>query len=110
MGHPQDDSRRAFVFSTLVVANLCLILTNRSWSRTIVAMFSEPNPALWWVVGGAAAVLAMVLYVPSLRQLFHFEALQVMDLAFCLAAGIASILWSEILKVTRVEHQKARGF
>ena len=109
LGHPQADSRRAFVFATLVAANLGLILTNRSWSRTIVSMFREPNPALWWVVGGAVAVLTAVLYVPTLRSLFHFGALQVGDLALCLVAGLVSILWFEMLKAVRVRRRAGAG-
>jgi P-type Ca2+ transporter type 2C len=101
IGHPQDDSRRAFVFSTLVIANLCLILTNRSWSRTILSMFKERNPALWWVVGGALSVLVLVLNVPVLSNQFHFKSLSIEDSLLCVAAGIISILWFETVKVLR---------
>ena len=101
LGHPQDDSRRAFVFSTLVIANLCLILTNRSWSRTILSMFKERNPALWWVVGGALSVLVLVLNVPVLSNQFHFKSLSIEDSLLCVAAGIISILWFETVKVLR---------
>ena len=44
---------RALAFTTLIIANLCLILTNRSWSRTVLATARSRNPALWWVVVGA---------------------------------------------------------
>jgi len=37
---------RALNFTTLIIANLCLILTNRSWSRTILSMMKSPNAAL----------------------------------------------------------------
>jgi Ca2+-transporting ATPase len=99
LGHPEDDTRRALAFTTLVVANLCLILTNRSWTRTIFSMFREPNPALWWVVGGAAAGMGLILYVPFLRALFHFNALHAAEVALCIGAGVVSILWFELLKL-----------
>jgi len=97
-GHTEDDCR-ALTFVTLVVSNLCLILTNRSWSRTIVTMFREPNASLWWVVGGAVVFIGAVLNVPFLRGLFHFSSLHPVDLVICLVVGVASILWFEILKV-----------
>ena len=103
LGHADNDSRRALVFATLVVANICLILTNRSWSRTIVSMFKEPNAALWWIVGGAAVMLAVVLNVPFLRGLFHFGPLHGIDIVLCVAAGTASIAWFELLKVLRIK-------
>jgi Ca2+-transporting ATPase len=99
LGHPEDATRRALAFTTLVVANLCLILTNRSWTRTIFSMFREPNRALCWVVGGAAAGMGLILYLPFLRTLFHFNALHAADVAICVGAGIVSILWFEMLKL-----------
>ncbi len=99
LGHPEDDTRRALAFTTLIVANLCLILTNRSWTRTIFSMFREPNRTLWWVVGWAAAGMGLILYVPFLRTLFHFNALHAADVALCVGAGVVSILWFELLKL-----------
>jgi len=102
LGHAEDGTRRALVFTTLVVANISLILTNRSWSRTILSMFKEPNAALWWVVGGAAVMLTIVLNVPFVRELFHFNQLHVVDVAICIAGGIVSILWFEAIKALKI--------
>jgi Ca2+-transporting ATPase len=89
---------RALSFTTLIIANLSLILTNRSWSRTILDSWRSPNAALWWVLIGAVAFLGLVLYVPLLRSLFRFSTLHLIDLGICFAAGTASILWFEWLK------------
>ncbi|MGE5551581.1 MAG: cation-translocating P-type ATPase [Bacteroidota bacterium] len=89
---------RALTFTTLIVANLGLILTNRSWTRTILATMKSPNAALWWVAGGAATFLGLVLYVPALRGLFRFALLHPIDLVICFGAGAVSILWFEALK------------
>jgi len=95
---------RALTFTTLIVANLGLILTNRSWSRTILATLGSPNGALRWVLGGALVLLGLVLYIPFLRQVFHFAFLHPNDLLICLFAGVFSILWFEGLKILR--HRK----
>ena len=97
-GHTEPDAR-ALTFTTLVVANLALILANRSWSRTIFRTLRSPNTALWWVFGGAVVFLGLVLYVPLLQDLFHFSRLHWIDLVVCLAAGITSILWFEGFKM-----------
>ncbi len=94
-----ETEARALTFTTLIVANLGLILTNRSWSRTILETLNTPNAALWWVIGGALVFLGAVLYIPSLRDLFGFAFLHFIDLAICFMAGIASILWFEGLKL-----------
>jgi Ca2+-transporting ATPase len=90
---------RALTYTTLIFANLGLILANRSWTRTILETMSTPNPALWWVVGGALVFLAMAIYVPFLREIFSFAYLHLIDIAICFTAGIGSILWFEALKI-----------
>ena len=89
----------ALSFTTLVVANLGLIFANRSWTRTIWSTLRTPNAALWWVIGGTTFFLGLALYVPFLRDLFHFSTLHPDDLALCLAGGFVSILWFEGLKL-----------
>jgi Ca2+-transporting ATPase len=91
----------ALSFTTLVVTNLGLIFANRSWTRTIWSTLRTPNAALWWIVGGTTFFLGLTLYVPFLRDLFHFSILHGGDLALCLVAGSASILWFEGLKLLR---------
>ncbi len=97
-GQGESDAR-ALTFTTLIIANLGLILTNRSWSRTILSTLRSPNTALWWVLGGAAVFLGLVLYVPFLRSLFRFSTLHPLDLVICLSSGMVSILWFEGLKM-----------
>ncbi|MCE5300425.1 MAG: cation-translocating P-type ATPase, partial [Spirochaetia bacterium] len=94
-----EGEARAMAFATLVISNLCLILTNLSWSRSIISVIKDPNKAMWWVVGGACAVLLAVLYVPLLRDLFRFNYLHLNDLAICVAAGLFSVSWFELIKV-----------
>jgi P-type Ca2+ transporter type 2C len=68
----RPDAARALTFLTLVVSLLVIILANRSWTRGIVSMLRVPNSALWWVVGGADAFLAVLLLVPMAQSLSHF--------------------------------------
>ncbi len=97
-GHGGKEAR-ALTFTTLIVANLCLIMVNRSWSRTILGTLRSPNKALWFVVSGTALFMGLVLYIPFLRNLFRFHFLHPVDLCICLAAGVISILWFEGLKL-----------
>ncbi|HEY9642744.1 MAG TPA: cation-translocating P-type ATPase [Coleofasciculaceae cyanobacterium] len=90
---------RALAFTTLIISNLAMILTNRSWSRTIPEMLQSPNAALWWVVGGGIVFLGLILYVPLLRHLFRFSFLHTNDLLVSLLFGIVSIFWFEGLKL-----------
>ena len=99
-GQGEADAR-ALTFTTLVIANLALILTNRSWEDTILRTWRSGNRALWWVMGGGLVFLGGVLFNPSMRELFHFSRLHWNDLALCLAAGGLSVVWFEVLKAVR---------
>jgi Ca2+-transporting ATPase len=99
-GQGEQDAR-TLSFTTLIFANIGLILTNRSWSATIPSTMRSPNAALWWVLAGALLFLAAALYFPFLRDLFHFSTLHFMDLVICLAAGVISILWFEGFKIMK---------
>ena len=92
---------RALTFTTMIVANVALIWTNRSWTLTIPQTLRSRNKVVWALTGGAMVILAAVLYVPVLRDLFRFSTLHFVDLALCFTAGVASILWFEILKLYR---------
>jgi Ca2+-transporting ATPase len=97
----QPDAARALTFLTLVVSVLVIILANRSWTRSIVSMMRVPNSALWWVVGGAVTFLALVLLVPAAQGLFHFAPLRAGDMALSFGAGVACMMWFELLKVSK---------
>jgi len=94
-----EQEARTLTFTTLIIANLGLILTNRSWSRTILSTLGSPNTALHWVLGGSAVFLGLALYVPFLRSLFLFSTLHLIDIVICMAAGAFSIIWFEGLKM-----------
>ena len=48
-----ETTARTLAFAILVIGNLMLILTNRSWTLPIIATLRTPNRSLWWVVLGA---------------------------------------------------------
>lgn len=90
---------RTLSFSTLVFANMMLILTNLSWSKNIFEIMKMRNQALLWVMAGTFVALMAVLYVPFLRDLFHFAVLTIDDVGITFAAGVMSLIWFEGLKV-----------
>jgi Ca2+-transporting ATPase len=95
------DAARALTFLTLVVSLVVIILANRSWTRGIVSMLRVPNTALWWVVGGTAAFLALVLLLPAAQRLFHFAPLRTADMALSFGAGMVCVMWFDLLKLSK---------
>jgi len=97
---------RTLAFATLVFANIILIITNLSWSQGFIKIIRSGNRALWWVVGAALIALIAVLYIPFLRNLFHFAYLSAEDLVITFFSGVISIVWFEVLKVFSKKPEK----
>jgi len=89
---------RTLSFAVLVFANIMLIITNLSWSKGLIKIIEEKNRAFLLVVFGALIALILAIYVPALRNLFHFSILSAYDLFIVVAIGIASLGWFETLK------------
>lgn len=92
---------RAMAFTTLIISNIAIILSNRSWTANIFQIIVSPNKAVLWVVGGAIFFLALILNVPFFLDLFQFQSLSLLNLAICCIAGAASIIWFEIYKIVK---------
>jgi Ca2+-transporting ATPase len=100
---------RAFGFCVLILADVGLIFSNRSRTRTSVESMATPNPVLWMVCSAACAVLAMALFVPLLSELFYLDRLPPRQLALACALGASSVLWFDAFKLLRRVWQAWRG-
>ncbi|MCS7036261.1 MAG: cation-translocating P-type ATPase [Saprospiraceae bacterium] len=89
---------RAFVFTTLMLANIFLTLVNRSFEHSIVRTLRYPNRTLWLVLIIAATILAAVLFVPPIRVLFQLDALALSELGLCALTAFVSVFWVEVGK------------
>lgn len=91
---------RALAFTTLIIANLGLIWTNRSRTRTVLETLRSPNAALWWITVSAFVFLGLVLYVPFFRVLFQFSTLHALDVAICFGAAAFSVFLVDVWKIS----------
>ena len=98
LGLTEPDAR-TLTFSTLIVTNLALIFANRSLTRSLLGGWRLPNPALRWLTAGALVLLATILYVPALRNLFRMAPPHPMDALAIVAAGLAALIWMEAAKM-----------
>jgi P-type Ca2+ transporter type 2C len=98
-GHGAEEAR-AIAFSTIVVTNLGLILTNRSWTRPFwQTLFSSKNYALRWIFLVTIIALGLILYLPVLNRIFQFAPPGPPFLIASLIAAIISIVWFEVFKI-----------
>lgn len=97
LGYSEAEDR-ALAFTTLIAANIAVILSNRSWTTNIFRIISTSNRTVKWVAGGAAVFLTIVLKVPFLLDLFQFEEISFIEAATCVTLGFSSIVWFELYK------------
>jgi P-type Ca2+ transporter type 2C len=96
-----SDHARAVAFTTLIFANLGLILSLRSRTEPAWTFFKRPNPTLWWITAVLICVSGLILYVPKVVEIFHFVPPHLSDLAAGAGVAALSLFGFEIAKVVR---------
>ena len=94
-----ETEARMLSFVVMVLGNLGLIFTNRSWTQSIIRSLRIPNKALWWITGAAVGFLTLILTVPFLRDLFKFAPMHRWEIPLIAAAVTLSILIAESVKL-----------
>jgi Ca2+-transporting ATPase len=97
---------RTLAFTTLLAGNLGLIATNRARSRRLFAVLFEKNLAATFVSLGSLAFLALAITAPPLRALFHFALVPPAAAALALGAGLAAVIWFELVKAVRLRRER----
>ncbi|MGE5085187.1 MAG: cation-translocating P-type ATPase [Bacillota bacterium] len=100
-GQGEEDAR-ALVFTTLLISNIALIFTSRRSHKTLrERFFTGDNTVVRWIALGSIVLLACVLYVEQLRQLFRFSILHPLDIVLCCLVGFISVTWMELFRSHR---------
>ena len=97
MNYPAGETR-AVSFVTLVIGNIFLVLTKLSGTRTFFSIFKEKNFAAWFMLLTALIMLILVLLIPSLRFLFHFEYVTYKQFTFSFLIALLVLIIPETIK------------
>ena len=92
LGQPVGVAQSA-TFATLVLANLGLILVQRTRNTSLRTSLRAPNPALWIVLAATLALLIATLEIPPLQRVFHFAPVPWLQLLLGSLLGPLSVLW-----------------
>jgi P-type Ca2+ transporter type 2C len=94
---PEADARE-FIFLSLIVSIVALILVNRSFGTSLIDAFTRKNMTLRYVLGAVAAVLTLTLVIPAFRDLLKFGTPDWKHVATALALGGFLLVLLELLK------------
>jgi len=83
----------------LVLSNLGLIYTNRSWGLVRDRTPGDSNRYFGWIGVATVVLLGLVLGVPDVRELFAFSAPTMLQLAAAAGVALLSLAWFEGVKL-----------
>lgn len=91
---------RSFSLITLIVANVILVLVNRSNTQYLIHIFKEKeNKARLFINSISLVILACIVYIPILQSLFKTSAVDLKMLIAAVLLGILSTGWWEFVKI-----------
>jgi P-type Ca2+ transporter type 2C len=93
-----EDQVRALTFSTLIISNLLLVLSNLSNAKSVVSILKRPELPVVVTLVAALSILVLILYVPGLSHVFHLQVFPPQYFLMVIAAGVLSISWHEVVK------------
>jgi Ca2+-transporting ATPase len=91
-----DTEARAMAFVALIIANLVLAFADSAEVGT--AFFDRRRIAFWAIGTTAAAILALVLYVPALARIFVVSPPKAPAMALALAVALLAGGWFGVLR------------
>jgi len=99
-GHTNEEVR-AIAFSSLIIGNIFLILTNLSKTRNFLKVITERNWAVWIILSTAIIMMLLIISIPFLQQIFGFEFPGLKHFISSLIGAISILLILETVKFFR---------
>jgi Ca2+-transporting ATPase len=100
------DEVRAVVFTSLLMSNILLTFTNRSFTDSLIKTIQYKNNLVPVVLAASMLILISIHAIPSIRSIFGMASISWQDILICLGVSFAGVIWFEIYKFFR---RKARG-
>lgn len=92
---------RTVIFITLLFSNIFLTLINRSFQYSVFKTLTYKNNLVPLIIGITLLLIAALLYVPFIRNIFRLNPLSLTAIATCVFVAILGTLWIEIWKLLK---------
>lgn len=96
-----ENLTRTMVFTTLLTANIFLMLVNRSFYYSIFVTIGYNNALLRAMLIATIGMLFIILYVSPVTSFFKFESLDLQQLGMSVLTGGVAVIWFEIWKLIK---------
>jgi Ca2+-transporting ATPase len=102
-GHTEGEVR-AIAFSSLIIGNIFLILTNLSKTRSVWYVITERNPAVVILLNAAIIILLAILHIPALREIFAFEFPGYQHFISSIIGALTVLIVLEVIKFRKIKY------
>ena len=97
-GRPEEEVRSVTLI-LMVLSNLMLIFTNRSWNLNLIStILQRKNPSVYWISGITLGLILLVLNIAPIREAFGLGATFLSDWLMAFVLATISIIWFEVYK------------
>lgn len=93
-----EDEVRSLIFVSLMIANLALILINRSFSPSLLIAFERKNSFLFFGVLFVSLIFIILFFYKPASFLFHLGPIHGYDVILACSLGLLLMVVLEILK------------
>ncbi|MEO7310159.1 MAG: cation-translocating P-type ATPase [Chitinophagaceae bacterium] len=99
---------RTMTFTVLIMANIFLTLTNRSFYYSILTTLRYKNKLVLLIICITLAIVALLIFIKPLADFFEFESLNMFQILICCITGFLSVIWFEAVKwISRINQKRA---
>ncbi len=89
---------RTMVFTTLIISNIFLTFTNRSFTENFTKTIHYKNNLAPWILLISLAFLAALHLLPILREMFGLAPVPVTGFLLCTGVAFVCVGWFEVYK------------
>jgi len=94
---------RTMIFVTLIFGELFRTYAARSETKFIFQSNPFSNKAVNYAVFGALALLAILVYVPAVADIFSIKALNFSEVMIAMGLGFIPMIFGELTKVVKIK-------
>jgi len=89
---------RTMVFTTLIISNIFLTFTNRSFTQNFTKTIRYKNNLAPWVLLTSVLFLAILHLVPFIRTIFGLATINLTQFLLCTGIAFVAVIWFEVYK------------
>jgi Ca2+-transporting ATPase len=86
------------VFTTLIISNIFLTFTNRSFTQNFLKTIRYKNKLAPWVLLISVLFLTIIQLVPAVQFVFGLVPISFMEFLLCTGIAFLAVVWFEIYK------------